>query len=223
MQRLGWILATALLCSCKAEPPPDQATPAAATEQPVQSGVDLVGIDKSVKPGDDFDAYANGGWRKATAIPEDRSTTGSFVVLVELAEKRNAELLQSLEAAKPAAGSDARKIADYYAAYMDEAGIEKRGLDPLKPELAKIDAIATPALRASLHSFCLRRCVGVDSATAFANVRTLDGLVDLAFFRSIRLTHEQQVTLQDAATRRQLWPRLNTFNYSPPFDLAAEP
>ncbi|MCI4567065.1 M13 family metallopeptidase [Lysobacter sp. CFH 32150] len=143
MQRLGWILATALLCSCKAEPPPDQATPAAATEQPIQSGVDLVGIDKSVKPGDDFDAYANGGWRKATAIPEDRSGTGSFVVLVELAEKRNSELLQSLEAAKPAAGSDERKIADYYAAYMDEAGIEQRGLQPLQPELAKIEAIAS--------------------------------------------------------------------------------
>ena len=143
MQRLGWILATALLCSCKAEAPPDQAIPATATEQPVRSGVDLVGIDKSVRPGDDFDAYANGSWRKATAIPEDRSGTGSFVVVVELAEKRNAELLQSLEAAKPAAGSDERKIADYYAAYMDEAGIEQRGLEPLEPELARIEAIAS--------------------------------------------------------------------------------
>jgi predicted metalloendopeptidase len=46
--------------------------PAATAAAPV-SGIDLTGVDKSVKPGDDFDAYANGAWRKTFEIPEDRS------------------------------------------------------------------------------------------------------------------------------------------------------
>ena len=54
------------------------------------------------------------------------------------AEKRNADLIREAGAGKPAAGTPQRMIADYYAAYMDTAGIEKRGLAPLKERLAKI-------------------------------------------------------------------------------------
>ena len=178
MQRLGWILATALLCSCKAETPPDasKATPEAAAEQAANAvGVDLVGIDKSVKPGDDFDAYANGGWRKATEIPADRSSTGTFLVVFEKAEKRNAELIQEAGKNNPAAGSDARKIADYYAAYMDETGIEKRGLASLDPELKKIDAIASKADLARVLGEGLRADVDALNSTDL-NTERLFGL-----------------------------------------------
>ena len=41
-------------------------------------GVDTTGIDSQVKPGDDFDVYANGAWREATEIPADRASTGTF-------------------------------------------------------------------------------------------------------------------------------------------------
>ncbi|ALN55832.1 peptidase, family M13 [Lysobacter enzymogenes] len=122
---------------------PAAAAPAAAAT-PV-SGVDLAGMDKSVKPGDDFDAFANGGWRKNFEIPADRSNYGAFTVLLETAEKRNAELIAQLAASKPADGSDARRIADFHAAYMDEAGIEKRGLQSLQPQLDSIKAIASRA------------------------------------------------------------------------------
>ena len=136
------ILGSLAACDRAAEAP--QATTAPATaDAPVAGtgvGIDLAGIDKAVQPGDDFDEYANGAWRKVTEIPADRSSTGTFVKVLELAEKRNAELIQGLDKSNPAAGSEARKIADYYAAYMDEAGIESRGLAPLKPTL---DAIAS--------------------------------------------------------------------------------
>ena len=121
---------------------PRAATPAPAAPT---SGIDLAGIDKAVQPGDDFDAYANGTWVKATEIPADRSSTGTFLKVIELAEKRNADLVQGLEKSNPAAGSNERKIADYYAAYMDEAGIESRGLAPLKPALDRIAAISDVA------------------------------------------------------------------------------
>jgi len=141
------LLFLALACSLAACKPSTTETttapaPAATAAAPV-SGIDLTGIDKSVKPGDDFDAYANGAWRSTFEIPADRSNYGAFTVLVETAEKRSAEVIAGLAASKPAPGTDARRIADFHAAYMDEAGIEQRGLEPLKPQLQAIDAIAS--------------------------------------------------------------------------------
>jgi len=110
-----------------------------ATPAPAHS-IDLAGIDRSVAPGDDFFRYANGEWLKNTEIPADRSSYGTGAALVELNTRRTAELIKTA-AAGAAAGSDARKIGDYYAAFMDEARIEKLGLEPLAPALARIAAV----------------------------------------------------------------------------------
>ncbi|KRE90949.1 peptidase M13 [Frateuria sp. Soil773] len=132
MQRIRWIVAAAVLCGSAVSAP---AFAAAA------AGIDRAGMDTSVKPGDDFNGYANGGWAKTAVIPADRSSTGIFLQVFEKAEKRNAELIRAAAASKAAAGTNERKIADYYAAFMDEAGIQKAGLKPIQPELARIDAI----------------------------------------------------------------------------------
>ncbi|TWH99924.1 putative endopeptidase [Luteimonas cucumeris] len=150
MRTYRWLLiAAAVSAAVACDRAPTTATTPPAAETPAAtapvSGIDLAGIDKSVKPGDDFDAYASGAWRRSAEIPADRSSTGTFLQVFEKAEQRTAELIQSLDKAKPAAGTDARRIADYYAAYMDEAGIEQRGLAPLQPRLDAIDAIASPA------------------------------------------------------------------------------
>jgi putative endopeptidase len=162
-------LGCVLVAACKPEStaPATPSTPTA--QQPVAPavGVDLAGIDKGIRPGDDFEAYANGAWRTAAAIPDDRSSTGSFLVLVERAEQRNTDLIQGLAAGSPAAGSNEHKIADYYAAYMDEAGIEARGLQPLEPELAKIEAIASAADLARVLGSGLRADVDPLNATNY--------------------------------------------------------
>ena len=165
------LLFLALACSlaaCSKPAPEAPATPQApaATAAPT-AGIDLAGIDKNVKPGDDFDAYANGGWRNTADIPEDRSSIGTGYEVQKKAEQRNAELIKGLGASNPAAGSEARKIADYYAAFMDEAGIEARGLEPLKPELAKIDAIASKADLARVLGTGLRADVDPLNATNY--------------------------------------------------------
>ena len=149
MRHSRTLLFAALACAlaaCKPTATPEAAAPAAQTAPaaPV-SGIDLAGIDKSVKPGDDFDEYANGAWKKATEIPADRAGVSTGFYVFEKAEKRNAELIQGLEKSNPAAGSNERKIADYYAAFMDEAGIESRGLAPLQPKLDSVSAIADAA------------------------------------------------------------------------------
>jgi putative endopeptidase len=103
------------------------------------AGIDLAGMDRAVKPGDDFFAYANGGWMARTEIPPDRSSWGIGGELVELTTARVQDLIQIAASAPP--GSEARKIGDYYSSYLDEAKIESLGLKPLQPTLARIAAI----------------------------------------------------------------------------------
>lgn len=137
---------------------------AAATSS---SGIDLVGMDHTVKPGNDFFSYANGTWIKRTQIPADRSSTGPTQDLEELTEQRTADLIRNMANTQPAAGSNARRIADYYTAFMDEAGIEKRGLSPLKAELEQIDAITTRADLARVLGSQQRADVDPINATNF--------------------------------------------------------
>jgi putative endopeptidase len=114
-----------------------------AAAAPGALGVTLSYRDLDVKPGDDFDEYANGAWRRATEIPGDRSSTGVGFEVFQRAEQRNAELVRDASAGNPAPGTPQRMIADYYAAYMDKAGIDARGLTPLRPRFAEIDALAS--------------------------------------------------------------------------------
>ena len=99
--------------------------------------VDVAGMDRSVKPGDDFYKFANGGWMKVTEIPPDRAAYGAFTIIDEDVNGRLRDLVSG------AGGS----VQAFYEAFMDEATIEKRGLAPVQPEL---DAIAKISDRASL-------------------------------------------------------------------------
>jgi putative endopeptidase len=143
------------------------AGPAGNSPSTDNSGVDLVGIDHSVKPGDDFFSYANGTWVKHTQIPADRSSTGPTQDLEELTAQRTADLIRNMAKSHPAAGSNDRKIADYYAAFMDEAAIEKHGLASLQPELDRIDAIKTRDDLARVLGGELRADVDPINATNF--------------------------------------------------------
>ena len=140
-------------------------TSTAPSSPPV--GIDTAGIDRSVKPGDDFDAYANGGWRARTTIPADRASTGVFLDVFSKSEKRNAELIANAGASRPAAGSDARKIADYYAAYLNTAAIDARGLAPIQPELAAIAALKDKTALAIMLGADLRADVDPLNATNY--------------------------------------------------------
>src|ERR1039458_3514430 len=102
-------------------------------------GIAVANMDRSVKPGDNFYLYCDGDWIKRTEIPPDRSRIGVFTTLADLSDKRTAALIE--EAAK-SAGPRASKIADLYNSYMDEAGIEAKGLAPIQSHLKAIAAIS---------------------------------------------------------------------------------
>ncbi|MGA2645965.1 MAG: M13 family metallopeptidase [Candidatus Sulfotelmatobacter sp.] len=108
---------------------------------PETHGIDVANMDRSVKPGDNFYEYANGGWIKRTEIPPDRASIGVFSKLADLSNKRTAGLIGEIAKSNPAQGSGARKVADLYNSYMDEAAIEAKGLAPLRPHLDAIAAI----------------------------------------------------------------------------------
>lgn len=112
-----------------------------AQDAPETHGIAVANMDRSVKPGDDFYLYANGDWIKRTEIPPDRARIGLFSKLDEVSSKRTADLIAEAAKANAAAGTGARKIADLYNSYMDEAGIEAKGLAPLTPQLEGIAAI----------------------------------------------------------------------------------
>ncbi|MBC6981280.1 M13 family metallopeptidase [Caulobacter sp. 17J80-11] len=103
-------------------------------------GFDTTGMDRAVKPGDDFYKFANGAWMERTQIPADRSNWTTFGVLTEKAAGRTRKIIQDA-AANPAGDADTKKIGDYYASFMDEAQIEAKGLTPLQPQLAELAAI----------------------------------------------------------------------------------
>ncbi|WP_138480855.1 M13 family metallopeptidase [Dyadobacter bucti] len=130
------LLATLLLASaCKKEK--EEST---AEKVP---GFDLTSIDSTQKACEDFDSYANGGWKKKNPIPGTESRWGAFGILdKENKEVRLRGIIEEIAALKDRKkGSEEQQIADYYQSFLDTSTIEKRGLAPLKPYLDKINGI----------------------------------------------------------------------------------
>jgi putative endopeptidase len=144
-----------------------------------RSGVDQTSFDKSVTPGADFWAYANGEWVKAHPIPADRSSYGKSAVMVEEAAKRTVDLIQA--AAKTGGAGDGQKVGDYYASYMDEAAIEAKGITPLKAGLARIAAIKDRKALAAVLGGNIRADVDALNSTDFYTDNVLGLWVSPAF------------------------------------------
>ena len=138
----------------------------AATAIPVH-GLDLKGMDTTVKPGDDFYKYANGTWDKTAQIPADRSSFSPAVVLIEKTSEQVRTLIQDAAKGAPAKGTTAQKVGDYYASFMDEAGIEAAGLKPLQSDFDAINAVTDKASLSAYLGTTLRSDVDSLNATDF--------------------------------------------------------
>ena len=112
------------------------------TDVPVRTVFfDKSGMDTTVKPGDNFFLYANGKWIKNTKIPGTENSWGSFNILYNDNQEKLHTILEDLSSKDNADGSKEQKVADLYKSGMDTATIEKLGYEPVKPLLAKIDAV----------------------------------------------------------------------------------
>ncbi|MEA2999781.1 MAG: putative endopeptidase [Sphingomonadales bacterium] len=135
MTRRSAALAAALLLTAAAPL-------AAATAHPKYGawGVATADMDRSVKPGDDFFRYAEGTWLRSAQIAPDKARAGYNYDLPDLTEAEVRALVEG--AGAHPADAVMRQVGDFYAAWMDEAGIEARGLAPLQPYLRRIGSVA---------------------------------------------------------------------------------
>ena len=129
------------------------------------AGLDLAGMDRAVAPGDNFFAYANGGWYQRTVIAADRSSEGPFNHLFDLTNRRTGDIIRAAAQAKAPAGSETQQIGDFYASFLDRTAIDAAGLKPVQPLLAGIAAITDRKALASYLGSTLRADVDVLNAT----------------------------------------------------------
>ncbi len=119
-------------CAARAQAP---AAPVAGQK----SGIVVADVDRGVRPGEDFFRYVNGNWHKRHPIPDNKSSWGPTAQVAAEMRERLRALIET--AGADAGNADARKIAAFFASAMDEQGIERLGIAPLRPELASIAAI----------------------------------------------------------------------------------
>jgi putative endopeptidase len=118
------------------------ATPAHAAPLIKPWGLHLDYIDRSVKPGDDFYAYANGKWLETAEIPADRTYAGAWLDSNLRSDERLKEIVAELHARADLTG-EGQKLRDLYDAYTDSVRIEANGLKPIEKDLAAIAAAKT--------------------------------------------------------------------------------
>jgi len=128
-----------LVAACGQEAPQPVAE---VTRAPI-SGIDIAGMDKSVKPGDDFFAYVNGTWVEETEMPADKARYGLFNILRDESQDAVKAIIERSATGDFADGTDEQKVGDLYNSFLDWETRDARGLEPLQPELDRIDAISS--------------------------------------------------------------------------------
>lgn len=108
-----------------------------------KSGLVLSDLDKTVSPATDFYQFATGGWQKAHPLPAAYSRYGSFDMLQENVNKQINTILTDLSKKKYQAGTNERKISDFYKLAMDSVRRNKEGIAPVKPLLDEMETAKT--------------------------------------------------------------------------------
>ncbi len=108
-------------------------------------GVSLADMDTDTRPGDDFFRHANGRWYDRAQIAPDRSFIGIDSVINDQTDRDVRAIVEDMAKNPKSGGAIGRQVGDYYASWMDETGIEAAGVAPLKPWLARVDAVTDRA------------------------------------------------------------------------------
>jgi len=139
------VITLSLLISCKSK----------ESTKTVKPDILAMDIDSTVKPGDDFFMFANGGWYKKTNIPDAESAWGIGNMVQDEIYQKLRKINEDAVKEKSTAGSVSQKIGDFWKSGMDSAAIEAAKINPLQPDLNAIDAIKNPedliAVTAILH------------------------------------------------------------------------
>lgn len=143
-----------------------------------RSGIDLSYLDAGARPQDDLFGHVNGRWLTDYDIPADRATDGAFRLLADRAEEQVRDLITT---ASGPVGSDAQRIGDLYASFMDTARVDTVGLAPLLAELALVSEAADSAALATVLGGLQRTGVG-GGAGAYVDTDSKDSTRYLLHF-----------------------------------------
>jgi putative endopeptidase len=99
------------------------------------------GMNPDIRPQDDLFGHVNGTWLDTTEIPSDRSAWGSFTTLADAAEEHVRQIIEELAKTSHEPGSNAQKIGDLFASFMDEERVEALGAEPIRADLEKLGAL----------------------------------------------------------------------------------
>ncbi|MEV8252542.1 M13-type metalloendopeptidase [Rhodoglobus sp. NPDC076762] len=120
-----------------------------SAESSLSSGIAVNDLDEKVRPQDDLYRHVNGAWIDRTEIPSDKARYGSFMVLAEEAEEAVRDIIIESQSAEP--GTEARKVGDLYASFLDEARADELGATPIAAQLAEAAAVdSIPTLLSTL-------------------------------------------------------------------------
>ena len=168
---MRWNQAIAVMCLAIATAAAQTGTPAksssgnAAPQRP--KSFDLDAMDKTVDPCEDFYQYACGTWRQNNTIPADQTRWGRFTELAEYNRSLLHDILEKAAATNGARDPITQKIGDLYGSCMDETSVNKKGIEPIKADLDKINAISSKDQLMStigyLHTLGVRALFGFGS------------------------------------------------------------
>jgi len=111
------------------------------TDAPLASGIATDELDPAIRPQDDLYRHVNGAWIARTEIPADKARWGSFLVLAEQSEKAVRDIIVESQSADP--GTEARKVGDLYASFLDEARVQALGAKPIEALLAEAERVGS--------------------------------------------------------------------------------
>tara|TARA_R110002096_G_scaffold108809_4_gene238192 strand:- start:5313 stop:7367 length:2055 start_codon:yes stop_codon:yes gene_type:complete len=131
-----------LLAACGQQADEDTTEQVAEAPAELRSGIDIEGMNTTVRPGDDFFAYVNGKWTAETEMPADRSRYGTFDILRDESQEKVKAIVEESANGDFAKGTDEQKVGDLYRSFMDMETRDALGITPLQPELDRIAAIS---------------------------------------------------------------------------------
>lgn len=141
--------------------------------QELHSGIAIDGMDTSVRPGNDFFSYANGSWVATIEMPGDKSKYGTFDILRDESQVAVKTIIDASASGDFPKGSDQQKVGDLYRSFMDIDTRNARGIEPLRPELDRIDAITDYDALAVYFASAMRRNhsapIGMGQSADFKN------------------------------------------------------
>ncbi|MBV1911355.1 MAG: peptidase M13 [Kangiellaceae bacterium] len=111
------------------------------SKQTIDAGINYDNMDKKVHPGDDFFAYVNGNWLTNTEIPADKSSYGIGRMVHDESVEKVKQIIEDSSKGSFEQGTDEQKVGDLFNSYLDMENRTKLGVEPLKVEIAKIDAL----------------------------------------------------------------------------------